>query len=214
MSFFLDFIFPRRCYGCRHSGYYLCPDCQSGLVSQSIKLVDKNLFEGNLSLYKYNGLITNIVHDFKYNFVSDLAGELSSLVSKEIKSSYPNLLNYWQNNNFTLIPIPLHPLRQKWRGFNQTELICQKLSKELNLNYHNNFLFRSVNTPPQVKSENPSYRKANLSDVFYINETISIPGKNFILFDDVATTFSTLTSARNAFGHPKNEKFWTLTIAN
>jgi len=213
MSLFLDFIFPRRCYGCHHSGYYLCPDCQSSLLSQSIKLVDKNLFEGNLSLFKYNGFITNVIHDLKYNFVSDLAGELSVLIANELKSSYPNLLKYWQNNKFTLIPIPLHPLRQKWRGFNQSELICKSLSLKLQLKHDSNLLFRSVNTPPQVKNETITSRKANLSNVFYINETNCYPAKNFILFDDVATTFSTLTSARLTFGCQKNQKFWTLTIA-
>jgi len=207
----IDLIFPRRCYGCGRSGFYLCPKCRSRLSPEPVKFIDRSLFEGNLSLFKYNGLITNLIHDFKYNFVSDLAGDLSALIAGTLKSDYPNLLNYWQNNKFTLIPIPLHPFRQKWRGFNQSELLCQNLSKQLNLNYHNNLLYRFINTPPQVKNENSKDRQSNLSGVFYQNETNSCSAKNFILVDDVATTFSTLKSARFAFSGEKT--FWTLTIA-
>ncbi|MFA5828768.1 MAG: double zinc ribbon domain-containing protein [Candidatus Shapirobacteria bacterium] len=218
MSILLDFLFPRRCYGCGHPGQYLCSACQSQLFPQPINLIDTSLFEGNLSLFKYNGLITNLIHDYKYNFVSDLAGQLSGLISSTLKSSYPNLLKYWQNNLFTLIPIPLHPFRQKWRGYNQSDLICQHLSRQIKLNYSNNLLSRSVNTSPQVKNEKPSDRQANLSNVFNINETNTNPGENFILVDDVATTFSTLRSARHAFTCQINschlvKKFWTLTIA-
>ena len=210
----IDFLFPRRCYGCGRLGVYLCRNCQSTLVSQPVKIVDKNLFEGNLSLYKYNGIITNLIHDFKYNFVSDLSETISQLIADELKSSYPNILNYWQNNKFTLIPIPLHPFRQKWRGYNQSELICNHLSKQFKLNYSKNLLLRFVNTPPQAKNKSTKDKQANLANVFYINESNPIPGKNFILVDDVATTFSTLKSARSTFGGDQDRKFWTLTIAD
>jgi len=213
MSLLLDFIFPRHCYGCRKSGFYLCPDCQKKLFPQPIKVIDKKLFDGSLSIYKYSGLIKNIIHDLKYNFVSDLSSGLSTLIVDELKSNYPNLLKYWQNNKFTLIPIPLHPLRQNWRGFNQSELICRHLSSQLQLKYDINLLFRSVNTAPQVKNENPKDRQSNLSGVFYLNETISYSANNFIIFDDVATTFSTLKSAGLTFVGQKNAKLWTLTVA-
>lgn len=204
MSLILDLIFPINCCSCGQSGHYLCPTCFSKISSQEIK-------RDSLSLFKYHSHIKKIISLYKYSFVTDLLSELSDLVSLRLKSDYPNLINYWQTNNFVITPIPLHFLRQNWRGFNQSALLSQKIAKNLGLSYSDSFLRRSQNRPPQAKLKDRSQRLLNLSQPF--NLTLSPPA-HLILFDDVKTTSATLNSAADVIKKefPQTDIFY-LTLA-
>lgn len=209
MSYILDLIFPKTCYGCGKIGHYFCQNCLDQQKSSHIKLPNKN-FDGCLSLFKYQSIIEKALIDLKYNFITDICDELSQICSVRIKNSFPNLLSYWHQNNYTLIPIPLHHFRSNWRGFNQSVLLGQKIAHLLDINYSENILFRHINTPPQAKFKDKKQRIFNTSNAFTINSDQPIP-ENIILFDDVSTTYSTLKSALTAFN--KTSHPWALTLA-
>lgn len=207
MSLFLDLLFPRVCYGCGRFGKYFCPRCLNKIPTKPIKIT-KLPFEGQLSLFRYTGLIKSAIHDLKYNFVTDLCGELASLSASRLKSNFPHLLQYWRENNFIFVSIPLHPSRQNWRGFNQSEILGQNIAKKLRIKFQDT-LTRIKSTSSQTTFKNKSLRKANVSNIFkLISENIP---QNLILFDDVSTTGSTLLSAASLF--PPTSHLWTLTLA-
>lgn len=221
MSFLLDLLFPRRCYSCHRSGRYLCLDCQSKLMVRSIKYFSPPLgqrrglrggFEGRLSLFRYHHPIKDMIHDLKFEFVSDLVPELALLMSRTLKSKFPKILKYWQQENFILLPIPLHPHRQNWRGFNQTELLAKTLAPLIDLNYQN-LLTRTVDTKPQTQIKDKKLRHTNLSSAFCFAPPLvkGGDGGRFILFDDVYTTGSTIKSAISCL--PSNSQVWILTLA-
>lgn len=209
MSLILDLIFPRTCYGCGKTGQYFCPDCLNRQKSSCIKLPNNGL-DGCLSIFKYQSIIQQAIIDLKYNFISDICDELAYISSLRLKTDFPNLLAFWQKQNYTLVPIPLHPFRLNWRGFNQADLLGRKIASLLNLNFSPDLLFRSIDTLPQAKFKDKKQRLHNLSNAFLVEAKKPLP-PNIILFDDVSTTFSTLKSALNALNSPLHS--WGLTLA-
>ena len=203
-------LYPRCCYGCGRPGQYFCPKCCSQLIYCPIKPNYPKAFDGTLSIFPYNSSIKSAINDLKFKFVSELVSELTTQMSVAIKKEYSHLLEYWQQSAFTLIPIPLHPTRYLWRGFNQSELICRHLSTMLKLDTSPDILLRSKNTQPQAQIKDKSIRHQNIQSAFYLNPKITPPSK-IILVDDVVTTGSTLSSSFSVF--PKNTEAWALTIA-
>lgn len=212
MSLFLDWIFPKTCYFCNKDRGYICVDCLSKLKINHIHNRNCEPLGGILNLHFYDGKIKDIIFNIKYNFISDIIPTLSNAMAFSINENFPNLLAYWRENDFILVPIPLHNFRQKWRGFNQSQEIVKELSKKLKLETNSNFLFRSKNTISQIKLDKVS-RSKNMKNVFSILENKAIPQK-IILVDDVSTTLSTLKSATLEIKkNNPNAEVWGLTIA-
>lgn len=213
MSLILDFLFPIKCLGCGQKGSYFCSSCLNKQITHSPVFSTKNpQIEGHLSLFKYNGLIKKIITEIKYGFVTDIIESFTQESANLIKNNFSNLLTYWQKNNFVLVPIPLHILRQNWRGFNQSALIGKLLAQKLKLEFSDQILLRSKNTHTQAKIHSKLAKKSNLDGAFNCTNQ-KIPS-NIILFDDVATTFSTLNSALktlSSYGSPSH--FWFLTLS-
>lgn len=196
MSLFLDILFPKN---------NLTP--LNLLPTQPAKHPQNSRLDGIVSIFKYHGIIKDTLTDFKFDFVSTLAPELIEIMSSRLQSDFPNILNYWHDQNFCLVPIPLHSRRQNWRGFNQSELIAVGLSKKLNLPINNSLLSRCHHTVSQ-SSLPKSARRQNISSAFKLNQNIV---GNFILVDDVYTTGSTLNAAAEVFF--SKSILWGLTIA-
>jgi ComF family protein len=213
MSLILDLIFPKVCYSCGRAGDYFCSKCQKNL-SALTTVPPQNGFDGGLSLFRYDSSIKTAIIDLKYNFVSDNADLLVDIMDKKIKSDFPNLINYWQQSNFILIPIPLFSSRRNWRGFNQSEILCQKLAKKLKLSFSNQILIRHRHNQSQAKIKNTQARIKNVSNIFSLNQGIEkFKNQNFIIFDDVRTTASTLNSAQKAIKILYPNQCWFLTLS-
>ena len=88
-----------------------------------------------------------------------------------------------------LVPVPLHPARQRQRRFNQAEEIAHHLARVLNLPVCSE-LRRIQQTLPQ-KSLTARQRKQNLAGAFATHRPDHIARKRIILVDDVVTTGAT-----------------------
>jgi len=197
MSLILDLLFPPTDLACLNL-----------LPTQPVKYLPHRSLDGVISIFKYQGPVKKTLIDLKFNFVSELASRLAIIAANRVLLDFPNILHYWQENNFVLVPVPLHPSRQNWRGFNQSELICRHLSSSLNLDYQPNILIRSKNTRPQTKIKDKLLRQSNLVASFKL---LHHQFSHVILVDDVYTTGATLTSAASVF--PEKSNLWGLTIA-
>ena len=204
----LDFLFPPRCYGCHHSGSYFCSACLKKLTPLSLDPFPPPPLAGRLSLFKYNTGVRLCLVDFKYQFVSHLSLQLSDIICHQLIVNFPNLLSFWQDEQFCLVPIPLHPFRQNWRGFNQSHLLGQLISATLGFHFCPQVLTRSRLHPPQVKLS-PRHRIKNPQNTFQL--TTQPPSANIILFDDVYTTGATIRSA--ACTLPQTSHIWAFTVA-
>lgn len=204
-SLLLDFLFPPKCFFCQKYGHYFCSLHPPPLPCQH---QPPSPLRGHLSLFNFNSPIRQLIYSLKYDFVTHLVPDLCQFLSLLIKKNYPHLLSYWQQHHFSLLPIPLHPLRRRFRGFNQSALLAQFLSPRLGLQYRPNLLFRSRFTLSQAQKDPAS--RYQLSPVFSLNSNQKIPS-HIILVDDVVSTFATLVSAASVF--PSSTAVWSLTLA-
>jgi len=203
----LNIFFPIHCLGCNQEGSFICFNCFNKLPLNT-ELPSNNLLIA--SYYEYP-LIKKIIHRYKYDFVKELAKPLGLLMIKKL-NNFPNNFN---KNNSILIPVPLHKKRLKWRGFNQSELLAQVISQELNIPVINNILIRNKHTLPQVKLENSKQRKENIEQAFQINPNFknNLENKTLILIDDVSTTGATLKECTKALKSLKPKKIIGLVVA-
>lgn len=177
-----------------------CYDCQN----------KKHNFISGIALMEHNGLVAKSLYKIKYNnkreYIDYYVEEFCKYHSKEVKS--------W--NVQVLIPIPLHFLRKRKRGYNQAELIAKKLGKELGIPYCNSLLKRSKNTKPQ-KELNDKDRKKNLKNAFFVpKDKIKNLPESVILVDDIYTTGATIDECSKVLlkAGCKEIYFITLTIGN
>lgn len=214
MTTLLDLLCPRRCVSCGQLGDYFCPVCRSHLVVKSVHSSSTPPLDGRLSLFAYTGPLKTLIHDLKFNFVSDSVPCLASLISNTLHHYFPHLLHYWQSNSYQFLPLPLHPRRQNWRGFNQSRLIADHLSPLLGLSVVD-ILARSKNTLPQSQLGDKRLRPTNLQNAFVLKNEVVLNVKStndkYIILDDVYTTGSTIRSAISAL--PSTSSVWVLTLA-
>ena len=95
-----------------------------------------------------------------------------------------------------IIPIPLHPERERERGYNQSTLLARELSGQSHVPYSTNGLQRTRPTPPQAQL-NAQARRENVRGAFMADAS-KVAHKRIVLIDDVCTTGSTLSEAAEA----------------
>lgn len=198
----LNFLFPKYCLECGANGKYICDDCIS-----KVSPCGRN--SNNYSIFKYEGVIRKAIISLKYKFAYDIAEELTGRIVNSLISS-----KFFLNKKIILVPIPLYKSRQNWRGFNQAELIGEKLARAMNWEYIPDLLIRNKNTTPQVGLKG-SVRRNNLSNVFEITSNYTLYSKpsTLVLFDDVFTTGSTINEAKKVLKEAGFKNIKSLTIA-
>lgn len=203
----LDTIFPPVCANCEKVGVLLCADCLA-----EMSRLNEPLCQGcgrSVSRYRtlcrqcrdrpaslpqlraavlYLDPVPRIVHQLKYNGVYALAEPLAALMAE----AWPR----WEEPVDLLLAIPLHPKRQRSRGYNQSEYLTQHLRSILDLPGESGMLKRIKDTRPQVDLT-PSERMANVVGAFWADAR-DVAGKRIVMIDDVCTTGSTLTEAGKA----------------
>ena len=127
----------------------------------------------------------HLIHELKYRGNMDAGVFLGQELGKTIQEA-----PLFQGLDF-LIPVPLHPKREKERGYNQSLMIAQGVSETTGIPVGNGFLLRSVNTSTQThKSKEERWR--NVKDIFALRRADQLEGKYVLLIDDVLTTGATL----------------------
>lgn len=118
--------------------------------------------------------------------------EFVRFFAKQMKESQEAFI--WRMAPECIVPIPLHPSRQRSRGFNQAQLLAEALGEELNLPVR--LLLKKVKKTKEQKSLSRQQRKKNVADAFRVAEEEigqQVP-ESVLLLDDVSTTGSTLTA--------------------
>lgn len=224
----LDLLFPRHCLGCGKTGSYfcssclnliavaperICPACQkgsSGGLTHPGCLKPQGL-DGLTTIFPYGGLIEKGIKKIKYRFVTDLASELVELFLSFCGED--EVFRRFCREKPILVPIPLHPGRLRWRGFNQSELLGRLIAENLGLEFWPDLLVRVKNTKPQVELDK-NQRRGNIRGAFSLAPNVLISQyPNILLFDDVWTSGSTLREAAKVLKRSGAEKVWGLALA-
>ena len=110
-----------------------------------------------------------------------------------------------------IIPIPIHVNRRKTRGFNQSEILAEKINDYTHM-VDNTILIRKKDTPHQV-GLNRENRIVNVTDAFLINKGKSVNGKNILIIDDIFTTGTTIDECAKYLKSMGANKIFYLCLA-
>ncbi len=207
---FLDLIFPSDiyCISCQkpifNESYSLCKSCrqkiswiddrtcsQCGKALQSWYFPNKcsdciqeeHYFMKGFSCVEYGELESKLIIDFKYYGKSYYGKNIAEMMYDKLKN-----LHIWGDY---IIPVPLHPLREKERGYNQSHLVAEYLSHLTGIPLKTDVLKRVEYTRPQNKLSLKD-RKKNLENAFKASPNGVLIDKDILLVDDVYTTGNTV----------------------
>jgi len=125
-------------------------------------------------------------------------------------------LNYYKiplSKQTIIMPIPLHPRKERVRGFNQADLLAHDLAKHLSLTIDTHTLVRTAYNTPQTRLH-AQERRANVENIFSIRNREKVYKKIVVLLDDVKTTGSTLEQAAHILKQAGAKEIWTITFAH
>jgi ComF family protein len=143
-------------------------------------------FDSAVAAYRSRGLVRKLVHEFKYGHHRHLRHPLAAWLGETM--SDPRL----RGRRFDMIvPVPLHPARERERGFNQASLLAELLARQIAVPMRA-VLERIRYTKTQTAYDRAE-RMENLRDAFHLRKNMNVRELHLLVIDDVLTTGSTLS---------------------
>lgn len=96
-----------------------------------------------------------------------------------------------------IIPVPLHPIRMRSRGYNQSEYIARGISAITRIPVDTTHVARIRNTPKQALQRGEE-RRNNVAEAFEVNHPEQMYHKHILLVDDLVTTGETVKACMRA----------------
>ena len=204
----LNAVYPRRCPICdgilSSKEPYLCRNCVEKIhpilgarckkCGKPVKKEEefcrdcsrtRHSFDRGFAPYGYHGELEASLMRFKYHERQEYAGFYAHAsflyVGQQIRMRNPEVL----------IPVPIHPARRRYRGYNQAEVFAKKLEEEFQIPMDAN-LVRRVKRTKRQKELSPAERRKNLEGAFVMKSTKKMKYRRILLVDDIYTTGSTV----------------------
>lgn len=111
-----------------------------------------------------------------------------------------------------IVPVPLHPRRLRWRGFNQALLLGRQLGRAYAIPVDPFTLLRIKETPPQTQL-NEEERRRNVRGAFALAPHRSLEGKQVLLVDDIYTSGATVNECSRTLHRAGVEQVFVITLA-
>lgn len=156
-------------------------------------------------VYSKGGMLPPLVYRLKYHHKKEIGVLLGRIYGKDLKGS-----DFIRSVD-VIVPVPLHPKKEKERGYNQAEMIAAGLSLATAIPMSTGNLIRSVYNPTQTK-RTKTQRWENVKGVFSVKHPPEFEDKHILLVDDVITTGSTLEACGLALQECKNIKISIVTL--
>ncbi|MFW6264700.1 MAG: ComF family protein [Bacillota bacterium] len=230
-NFFLNLIYPENChcFKCRKNYIFselkgICNDCLEEIefFQKNCLICGRGIFDSGKnhctycqekgfyydlgrSAGSYSGLLKYLILEFKYGHNLSLSAPLGQILFYTYQQYYIN--EYIDE----IIYVPIHKQRYKERGFNQSGLLADILSKKTGIPV-NKSLKRLKETPPLY---NYSFheRENILKDSFILDNDV-FKGKVLLLVDDIMTTGATANEISRLLKETgKARKVFLLTVA-
>lgn len=203
---FFSLLFPDLCAACGKQLFQgekqICTACLYDLPYTDFHLYAENavakLFWGRINchaamamLYFRKGTrVQQLIHQLKYRSQPELGFRLGVLLGERLAAS-DRLPGENPDPPDLIIPVPLHPSKERSRGYNQSRMIADGLSSVMHVPVNTTQLIRQRSTGTQTK-RNRYNRFENMKAVFSVPDSAPLAGKHVLLVDDVITTGATL----------------------
>jgi Predicted amidophosphoribosyltransferases len=198
-----DFVFPPLCFSCNarliDTESRVCDSCWQSIEhvhsdDDTVQILRERFSaEGFVDefyscyYFEEKGAFQQLVHSLKYNAMTLFGVELGRHIGVTLKE------NIDVHSIDAIVPIPLHKLKQRERGYNQSEFICKGISAIIQRPVASTLVKRSKNTVSQTHLS-ADERKKNVGRAFEIHPAKKgfVRAKTFLVVDDVITTGSTI----------------------
>jgi competence protein ComFC len=207
----VSLLYPAACAICGkniRAGEYLCDGCEAKLIHIVAPFCEtcSEPFEGSIhsaftcancahrtiyfdsavAAYRGRGIVREVIHQFKYARQI----HLRHLVARWLRAALDD--ERLRDCNFDyVVPVPLHPARERERGFNQASLLSELLSAQTSI--PSKALLERVRYTTTQTALDRSERMENLHNAFRLRKNADVRGLRVLLIDDVLTTGSTLS---------------------
>ncbi len=223
----VDLLFPPTCLSCGErisvTRYWLCEQCIDKLPLIANDFCPKcgrpetpadcpacaefrYAFDQARAVYLYEGVVKNLIHKLKYDDGMAIAPWLALRGYEYLRQREVFL------DADLLTAVPLHPVRLRERGYNQSRLIAGSLAKLMQKPYSNALVVQKKYHPSQTMLTRTD-RIANLCGVFKKGNQ-SCRGKRVLLIDDVFTTGTTVNETAKILLAAGALKVYVLTICH
>lgn len=219
---FISLIFPQICVSCGKSLYKsehsICTYCCYQLPKTNFHTDNENpiakIFWGRINIHSASayysfgkgGKVQHLIHQLKYRGQKNIGHTIGKFYGYDLRKS----------ESFktvqTIIPVPLHPKRQKKRGYNQSEFFASGLAETMKADTNFTALNRAYNSVTQTRKSRFS-RWENVETIFQISDPAPLKGQHILLVDDVITTGATLEACAQALLQIPDVKISIATIA-
>lgn len=220
--FISELFFPKVCAGCKNlllgGELEICTLCRHKLPLTGFHLHPHNeafnKFYGRVDIttaccflyFHKRGIVQELIHALKYRGQQQLGAVLGQWYAEELKGC-----ELFQDVHL-VVPVPLHPAKERKRGYNQVTLFAQTIASELGLSFDHQILFRKLNAKTQSQ-KSLSERSQLADDSFGVRFDQAHHELHFLLIDDVLTTGATLEACAKAILGIPGAKVSLLTIA-
>ncbi len=189
----LELIFPPLCFHCNRrlddEESIFCEKCWQSIPELPTEILNRKDLGGFLDKVQtrwiFDEIFQEIVHHLKYANCRSLGRRIGQEMGKKALDFIS------QPDDTIIIPVPLHPVKKRERGYNQASEIAYGLSDQTGITVKNKLIKRVKNTASQTKM-NKTERIKNMKDAFKL---VKPPERNnIIIVDDVYTTGTTMNS--------------------
>lgn len=208
----VEYIFPKKCHSCcvKIDGGFLCSECygdfhfinsnfckkcshpfefedteyENNLCIKCLADENRFYFDTLVSCCVYNDSSSKIVLDLKSYGKKENIEMMTFFCIKKLKT----VIN--PEKKYIITGVPMHYLNIFKRGFNQTFAVAKSISSHFgNVEFRHDVLIKKKFTKNQVRLTRKQ-REENLNSAFAVSKIED--GFNYIIFDDVFTTGSTI----------------------
>jgi len=160
----------------------------------------------SLLVFRKEGITKKLIHALKYKGNQEIGVFLGNWFGEILK------INNAFDDIDCIIPVALHPKKQKQRGYNQVTKFGKTLGSHLNKPFLEDLLLRTTKSKTQTFKTRFD-RFDTINTLFHVKNKAILKNKHILLIDDVITTGATIEACAKELQKIKNVKISILTMA-